>query len=187
MRRSKYIVMLSVYQIDPSPENEKIYDPPREDDPAMKAFAEQIKDQGILVPLEVSLDHWITSGHRRHKAAQMIGLTKVPCIIWRGRRGMGEKASKAFQQRLAWHNQQRVKTHEEQFREAIVLKDDNEESPDKLMAYRKRKSKVKVEAIELRDTRGRSKISKAKFPFLDAVRDIVEKLSSFWPLSDRLL
>ena len=51
--------------IKPSPENAKVYKPVNRNDPEIKAFAKDIAEEGILVPLVISLDNYIISGHRR--------------------------------------------------------------------------------------------------------------------------
>jgi hypothetical protein len=53
-----------------------------------------------------------------------------------------------------------------------------------MRAFR-RKLKIKVEPIELRDVKSRDKISRAKLPFLAAVQKVIDELQDFWPLSIR--
>ena len=43
--------------------------------------AESIKQYGFLVPLVISADHEIITGHTRFKAAKKLGLAPVPCVI----------------------------------------------------------------------------------------------------------
>ena len=47
----------------------------------MDAVAESIKQYGFLVPLVISADHEIITGHTRFKAAKKLGLSSVPCVI----------------------------------------------------------------------------------------------------------
>lgn len=54
---------------------------PRNNDGAVAAVAESIKSFGWRVPLVVDKDNIIVAGHTRYKAAQRLGLDKVPCII----------------------------------------------------------------------------------------------------------
>lgn len=54
---------------------------PRKNDGAVDALAESIKEFGFRVPLIVSRDGVIISGHTRYKAAKKLDLEKVPCII----------------------------------------------------------------------------------------------------------
>ena len=54
---------------------------PRKNDGAMDAVAESIRQYGFLVPLVISAEHEIITGHTRYKAAQKLGLTSVPCVI----------------------------------------------------------------------------------------------------------
>jgi len=53
---------------------------PRKNDKAAEAVAESIKQYGFLVPLVISTDHEIITGHTRYKAAKRLGLKEVPCI-----------------------------------------------------------------------------------------------------------
>src|SRR5262245_26704510 len=73
------VEQISVYKLDPSPENTKLYRPPSEDDPAIIELANDIKANGVREPLIISADSYIISGHRRHCAAMVAGLSVVPC------------------------------------------------------------------------------------------------------------
>ena len=53
---------------------------PRRNDQAVDAVAKSIKDFGFKVPLVIDKDNIIVTGHTRYKAAQKLGLKKVPCI-----------------------------------------------------------------------------------------------------------
>lgn len=54
---------------------------PRHNDNAVDAVAESIKEFGFKVPIIIDSSGEIVAGHTRHKAAQRLGLKKVPCII----------------------------------------------------------------------------------------------------------
>lgn len=54
---------------------------PRNNDSAVEAVAESIKQFGFKVPIIVDKDNVIVAGHSRLKAARMLGLEKVPCIV----------------------------------------------------------------------------------------------------------
>ncbi len=47
----------------------------------MDAVAASIKQYGFLVPLVISADHEIITGHTRYKAAGRLGLKTVPCVV----------------------------------------------------------------------------------------------------------
>jgi hypothetical protein len=179
------VVMLPLDAVWPSPENAKLYRPVTPDDDATIEMAESVKANGILDPLVISADNYIISGHRRHCAARIAGLKKVPCRKRAGvRRGDGETASDEFLKLLREHNRQRVKTRDELLREAVVSVDPKK-AHRALTAYRKRKAKIKVEAMELRETAARCEISAAKMPMLQAIERVIEELRDFWPLSLR--
>ena len=55
------------------------------DDEEMEALAESVTENGVLVPLTVVPGdggrYTLVSGHRRKRAAELAGLTEVPCIV----------------------------------------------------------------------------------------------------------
>jgi hypothetical protein len=53
------------------------------------------------------------------------------------------------------------------------------------MSTFRRNPKIEVEPIELRDCVPRHPISRAKFPFLDAVKKVIAELEEFWPVTNR--
>lgn len=54
---------------------------PRNNDNAVEAVANSIKEFGFKVPIVIDKNKVIVAGHTRLKAAQKLGLEKVPCII----------------------------------------------------------------------------------------------------------
>jgi hypothetical protein len=66
-------------EIRPSPENDKLYKRIDTNDSDFRAFAEQVRTNGITDPLIITHDGYICSGHRRYAAADYIGLESVPC------------------------------------------------------------------------------------------------------------
>ena len=54
---------------------------PRNNDGAVEAVANSIKQFGFKVPIVIDKDNIIVAGHTRLKAAQELGLETVPCII----------------------------------------------------------------------------------------------------------
>ena len=72
---------ISIDQIFPSPENDKLYKPVDPDDPEIIALTESIREHGIKEPLLVTSDGYIISGHRRFAAARLAGLQTVPCRV----------------------------------------------------------------------------------------------------------
>jgi ParB-like nuclease family protein len=175
------LVLIKLDDIKPSPENKLLYNPRTDEE--INKLAELIKVNGVT-PLQISLDRYIISGHCRHAAARVAGLTEVPCVIDKLRRGDGEKASDEFLKALAAHNHQRIKTRDELFREAVVSVNE-EEAYAALIGYRRRKQKIKVEPMELGDVKRRDRISSAKAGFLEAMKKIVFALKEFWPITVR--
>jgi hypothetical protein len=177
-------LLVAIDEILPSPENAQLYKPVTPDDEATIELAKSIKERGVLEPIVISADNYIISGHRRHCAARLAGLSQVPCRMDEVRRGDGEKASDKFLNLLREHNRQRVKTRDEVLREAVVDVDPKKAHKN-LTAYRKRKAKVRVETMEIREGTRRKEISPAKTAFLAAVQTIIFSLEEFWPLSLR--
>jgi ParB-like nuclease domain len=150
-RNEEEHVEVSIYLLQESPENSKIYKPPTEDDPATIALAESIREKGILEPLVISADNYIISGHRRHKAAEMAELETVPCRrLLNVKRGDGKEASDEYLKLLPEYNRQRKKSYDELLREA-VLDINPDDAYSELTKFRRKKAKTKVEAIEIRE------------------------------------
>jgi ParB/Sulfiredoxin domain len=182
--KAEHVRLFGLNEITPSPENAQLYKPVTPDDEATIELAESIREHGILDPLKISADGYVISGHRRLCAGRMAGLEKIPCRVDEVRRGHGEKASDEFLALLREHNRQRIKTRDEVLREAVVDVDPKKAHRN-LTAYRKRKAKVRVETMEIREGTRRKEISPAKQAFLAAVQTIISSLEEFWPLSLR--
>lgn len=69
------IIQLPLAEVHPYERN------PRKNDGAVAAVAASIRQYGFLVPLVISADHVIITGHTRYKAARSLGLKTVPCVI----------------------------------------------------------------------------------------------------------
>ena len=54
---------------------------PRDNDAAVDAVADSIKQFGFKVPIIVDRDGVIVAGHTRKKAAERLGIADVPCIV----------------------------------------------------------------------------------------------------------
>lgn len=54
---------------------------PRNNDEAAQAVAESIKEFGFKIPIVIDISGVIIAGHTRLKAAKVLGLEKVPCIV----------------------------------------------------------------------------------------------------------
>jgi hypothetical protein len=171
----------SIWEISPSPENEKLYRPVDPDDPDVQTLATSIKENGLLEPMVITSDGYLISGHRRHAAALVAGVHRVPVRELDVSR-MDDPDH--FLRLLREHNRQRDKTQAEKLREEIVSMNP-EEAYYSLVEHRQEQAGIDVNTITLRDYKGRSKISEAKQPFLDAVKNVISQRKQFWPLSDR--
>lgn len=54
---------------------------PRKNDEAVQYVANSIKEFGFKVPIVIDKNGVIVAGHTRYKAAQELGLEKLPCVI----------------------------------------------------------------------------------------------------------
>lgn len=54
---------------------------PRNNEEAVQYVANSIQEFGFKVPIVIDKDGVIVAGHTRYKAAQQLGLDKVPCIV----------------------------------------------------------------------------------------------------------
>ncbi len=177
-------LFVRIDDIYPSPENAELYRPVTPDDEKTIELSDSIRENGILEPLVITMDSYIISGHRRHVAARIAGLTKIPCRrLDVHRSGPGADKDK-FVKLLFEHNRQRIKNRDELLREAIVNVDPKK-AHKALTAYRRKNARIKVESIDIREGKRRKEISPAKMEFLRAVNEIIYELRDFWPLSLR--
>lgn len=68
-------VMLKITDIKPYWRN------PRNNDAAIGAVMQSIRQFGFNQPIIVDADHVIIAGHTRYKALQQLGIDKVPCVV----------------------------------------------------------------------------------------------------------
>ena len=54
---------------------------PRNNDEAIEPVAKSIKEFGFKVPIIIDSNNVIVAGHTRKKAAEMLGMEVVPCIV----------------------------------------------------------------------------------------------------------
>jgi hypothetical protein len=181
MEQPDEIQFRGIEEISPAITNTLIYRPVRSDDPGIIELAQSIRELGILEPLVVSKDGIIGSGHRRFAAARLAKLSRIPCRIL-----PLLSSDPLFTKLMVAFNQQRTKTLDEVMREIIVQANPDEEY-QALIEHRESRSQVNhsLERIELRDCKGRKRISTAKAPLLDVIRDVLEKNRRYLPLSDR--
>ena len=86
--------------------------------PLSLGVANDIVHNGIREPIQVSLDGYIVSGHRRYEAAKHVGLLEVP--INRLDIQRSDHSRLEWQQVLRAHNHQRVKSSSVRMKEALL-------------------------------------------------------------------
>jgi hypothetical protein len=186
--KSGHVRILRIGAIKPSPENDRLYQPIDPTDPAILELRDSIKTLGFKGSLIISKDGYILSGHRRHVAAGLAGLTKLPCTTENINRVLkGERINPAFVKRLEMFNRQRVKSLDEQLRESVVKADPND-AHRVLSEYRQERARYDAsDLIVLRGTKTRAEISRAKAPLMRSVRAILQSLEDYLPVSIRVI
>ncbi|MBN2450991.1 MAG: ParB N-terminal domain-containing protein, partial [Lentisphaeria bacterium] len=175
-------VVKHVWAIRTPPENEVLYRPIRPDDPEIVRMAESIARDGLLQPLTVSGDDYVLDGNRRLCACRVAGIETVPCRV-REDLYLGHPD---FLRVLREFNRQRDKTPQERVREELVNIVPGLAYAG-LREHRDRESREAIlsDGVPIRAARGRCRISKAKRPFLEAVRVVLDELTEYLPVSDR--
>lgn len=169
--------------IEPTPENDRLYRRISKSDPEIIKLARSIKKRGVLEPLLISLDRFIISGHRRHFASKMAGRKTLRCLVANIDRS---KSPKRFLALLRECNRQRNKTNDERLRESAISSKPDE--PWESLIECRVEQRVSLngdDVMELKDCKPRSKMSDAKMPLLNAIIDALNALRGFWPTTDR--
>lgn len=171
--------IFDISTLHPSPDNDLIYRPASANDPGIKDLAASIRKHGVMEPLVITLDNIILSGHRRRVACMVAGVRQVPCRI-----EPIFSYDDEFIPKLREYNRQREKTLDEKLREEIVSADPHD-SYESLVEYRKQQSMIDLEGIQIEAPKKRAQISRAKEPFLAAIKDVIKQLRKYWPISVR--
>ena len=177
-----------ITSLRPSPLNDMIYKHVRADDMTIRELADSILANGLLTPIQVTRDDVILSGHRRHAAARLAGITTVRVI----RRQDLHSEDPAFALLLVEANRSRDKTTDERIREAVAASD----PADAHAAIRRHRADARTAGEDRAAREGlatvasspgirRKKISRAKQPMLEALLKIVADNRAFWPLTLR--
>ncbi len=166
-------------KIQPSPKNDALYKPVDRTSPDFIKLVQSVRKRGILEPLTLTLDDVILSGHRRHAAAGIVGLRRLPC-----RYVEVYSDAENFVELLREHNHQRVKTIDEQLREQIVDADP-EEAYQALLQHRESRADVSFEPLAIEGEMKRRAIGASKQPLVDAIKRVLDARRRFWPVSVR--
>ena len=175
-------VMMPITKIKPSPENDELYGAVDPDSNDLILLTNSIIRDGLLEPIIVSRDGWIVSGHRRHAASLLAGLTEVPvCLVPRLRRKMAPAGWKKI---LRSFNHQRVKSSAVRMKEA-ALDIDPDIAHKQLIDQREELDRDALPQIEITGSMVRSGVSERKQEFLNASLRVIEGLRPFWPVTVR--
>jgi len=105
------IINIEIDKLKEHPQNASIYGAELT---SVEELARQIKTSGNIKPLVVTNNRLIISGHRRHRACKMLGMTQVPVEI----RAFKNKDEEL--ECLLLENSYRMKTMEQKIREAKI-------------------------------------------------------------------
>lgn len=174
--------LVPLKSISPSPENDAIYGAIDTTDLDLVNLANDIANDGVREPLQVSRDGWIVSGHRRYAAASLVAIEMVPVRVldlWRC-----DHSELEWQRILRAHNHQRVKPAAVRLKEAM-LDIDADLAYEQLVNAREEIDRNAPPQIEVRGTKTRSEISDRKQPMLQAAIRVIEGLRDYWPITVR--
>jgi hypothetical protein len=139
----------------------------------------------MRVPILISRDGYIISGHRRRVASYIAGLNEVPVQIHPISRAENHDA---FVKLLVEMNSQRIKNASTIFHESLI-KIDPKVAYERIVNERIEKdlerSTNDLTEIAPKDNGSRCAISQASRLFLAAVLRILNGQRDYWPLSDR--
>lgn len=66
---------LSIDSVKPYEKN------PRKNDDAVQSVVDSIREYGFRVPILIDSNHTVIAGHTRLKAAKVLGMEEIPCIL----------------------------------------------------------------------------------------------------------
>jgi hypothetical protein len=168
-----------IADIKPAIINDVVYGVTDPDDPHLDELVRLLAVQGQLEPVVVTLDGVLLSGHRRRGAAIRLGWRTL-----KARHHPIYSTDPQFEKVLVSYNAQRDKSPAVRIHEQLVLTDPEDAYGD-LVSERAKASRVNAETLTLGAGRGRSRITSAKQPFLEAIKRVIDELKDYWPLSDR--
>jgi len=173
--------LVPVSEVLPSPENQELYGAiDHINDPELPALVRSIRRLGLEEPLILTRDKYILSGHRRFAAVEELGWDAVPARFAAVKRADVSD----YHRLLAQYNPQRVKTVATTLAEALLEKD-SDDSSEALGEFRARRAEVSVEFEEVDGCKDDPEIGPRKQEFLKAVRAVVNRMNSYWPLTVR--
>ncbi len=184
MPKFELIKTRALDELRPAPVNADIYDAIATDTPEIHSLARSIKERGVLDPIWISTDNVMISGHRRHIAARIAGLERVPVRVY-----PIKSSDPDFPKILVELNDQRIKSAETLMREAVV-RIDPQAARETLANEREAKIMWSahghgLQPIESDDDGRRAIMSDAKMPLLNAVIRILNEQIKYWPLTVR--
>lgn len=173
---------IPIAEIHPAPENDALYGPIDPRDPKIQQMAMEMRQQHkCRTTLTLSRDFYVMDGHRRLTAAKLAGLTKLECII-----DPMLHSDDRFVKELVRFNNQRIKSNDVLFREAVVSTSKGD-AYQQLKKARAKASEIHsdVEEITFTDETIQNPITIRRTPFLEAVQKVIAANQAYWPLTAR--
>lgn len=182
MSAAKDIRWIPITQIHPAPENDTLYGPIDPNDPKIQEMAAEMRRRRkCRTLLTLSRDLYVMSGHRRLAAAKIAGLKSLECII-----DPMLHSDPQFVNELIRFNNQRIKSNDVLFREAVVATSKGD-AYQKLKKARAEASVIHsdVESIQFTDETIQSPVTIRRMLFLRAVQKVIAAHQAYWPLTAR--
>lgn len=168
-----------ISEISPSPENDSIYGH-IEHDEQMDNLIESIRRRGLEEPLILTEDGYVLSGHRRLYAVAHLGWSEVPCRF----SPIVREGNHNYHRDLIEYNPQRIKKAASLLKEAL-LRDCDADTHAAIARHDEASMAVDADFMEVRGAKLVEPISDKKQQFLSAVKQVIEDLKTYWPLSIR--
>lgn len=176
------VELVALESIHPSPENDELYGVIDVENNDLISLANDILENGIREPIQVSEDDFILSGHRRFAASQLAKLEMVPIRRLDVRRD--QSSALEWKRLLRANNHQRVKSPAIRMNETL-LDLDPELAYQRLLSHRRERDRVAPPRIVIIGKKRRCEISERKCEMLQAAAQVIHGLDEYWPLSVR--
>ncbi len=175
------VVWLSIDQIEPFPENDRMYGDIVHDE-QIDALIDSIRRHGLAEPFLLTADRFVLSGHRRLYALRALGHTKVPVRV---RHDIRREGNPEYHRNLVEFNPQRIKTPGSLLREALLRNVDIVDTTDAIESRGEASMEVDADFMAVEGSKEIRPVSDRRRQFLEAVQKVISDLRNFWPLSIR--
>ena len=173
---------VAIDSITPSVENDSVYGAIDPADIDLVNLANDIAQNGLREPIQVSLDGYVISGHRRLAACKLVQLSHV--LVTTIAISRDDYTSDEWKKKLVAYNLQRVKSNAVRMKETLV-NIDPDLAHQQLIEQREERDRDAPPQLAIQGTKTRSTISDRKQEFLTAAVAVIEGLKDYWPVTVR--